>query len=105
MAHFCSMCGPKFCSMRISEDVRQYAKEQGLDTVEAIEAGMQQMATEFRDKGGEIYRQDGKTQSGFPLFVPVTVSDTFFATLKPDQPIRILAERDTPFTRLAAELR
>ena len=52
------------------------------------------------DKGGEIYRQDGKTQSGFPLFVPVTVSDTFFATLKPDQPIRILAERDTPFQQV-----
>jgi phosphomethylpyrimidine synthase len=45
--------------MRISEDVRQYAKEQGLDTVEAIEAGMQQMATEFRDKGGEIYLEVG----------------------------------------------
>jgi phosphomethylpyrimidine synthase len=59
VAHFCSMCGPKFCSMRISEDVRQYAKEQGLDTVEAIEAGMQQMATEFRDKGGEIYVEVG----------------------------------------------
>ena len=59
VAHFCSMCGPKFCSMRISEDVRQYAKEQGLDTVEAIEAGMQQMATEFRDKGGEIYLEVG----------------------------------------------
>ena len=59
VAHFCSMCGPKFCSMRISEDVRRYAKEQGLDTVEAIEAGMQEMATEFRDKGGEIYVEVG----------------------------------------------
>ena len=52
------------------------------------------------DKGGLIYRQDGKNQSGFPLFAPVTVSDTFFATLKPDQPIRILAERDTPFQQV-----
>ena len=59
VAHFCSMCGPKFCSMRISEDVRRYAKEQGLDTVEAIEAGMQEMATEFREKGGEIYVEAG----------------------------------------------
>ena len=59
VAHFCSMCGPKFCSMRISEDVRRYAKEHGLDTVEAIEAGMQQMATEFREKGGEIYVEVG----------------------------------------------
>jgi phosphomethylpyrimidine synthase len=59
VAHFCSMCGPKFCSMRISEDVRRYAKEQGLDTVEAIEAGMQEMATEFREKGGEIYVEVG----------------------------------------------
>jgi biopolymer transport protein ExbD len=52
------------------------------------------------DKGGLIYRQDGKTQSGFPLFAPVTVSDAFFSTLKPDQPIRILAERDTPFQQV-----
>ena len=52
------------------------------------------------DKGGVIYRQDGKTQSGFPLFVPITVSDMFFATLKPDQPIRILAESDTPFQQV-----
>ena len=59
VALFCSMCGPKFCSMRISEDVRRYAKEQGLDTVEAIEAGMQEMATEFREKGGEIYVEVG----------------------------------------------
>ena len=59
VAHFCSMCGPKFCPMRISEDVRRYAKEQGLDTVEAIEAGMQEMATEFREKGGEIYVEVG----------------------------------------------
>jgi phosphomethylpyrimidine synthase len=53
------MCGPKFCSMKITEDIRQFAKEQGLETVEAIETGMQQMATEFREKGGEIYIEAG----------------------------------------------
>src|SRR5699024_4832061 len=41
-AHFCSMCGPKFCSMRISQDIRNFAKEKGLDTAEAIEAGMKE---------------------------------------------------------------
>ena len=59
VAHFCSMCGPKFCSMKITDDIRLFAKEQGLETVEAIEAGMQQMATEFREKGGEIYVEAG----------------------------------------------
>ena len=59
VAHFCSMCGPKFCSMKITEDIRQFAKEQGLETVEVIEAGMQQMATEFRNRGGEIYLEAG----------------------------------------------
>ena len=59
VAHFCSMCGPKFCSMRITEDIRQFAKEQGLETVEAIEAGMRQKAAEFREKGGEIYVEAG----------------------------------------------
>jgi len=55
VAHFCSMCGPKFCSMKITEDVRQFAREKGLETVEAIEAGMQQKAEEFRESGGELY--------------------------------------------------
>ncbi|MEX2471620.1 MAG: phosphomethylpyrimidine synthase ThiC [Gemmatimonadota bacterium] len=55
VAHFCSMCGPKFCSMKITEDIRQFAAEQGMDTVEAVEAGMREKAGEFREKGGEIY--------------------------------------------------
>ncbi|TCP22698.1 hydroxymethylpyrimidine synthase [Scopulibacillus darangshiensis] len=55
-AHFCSMCGPKFCSMRISQDIRDYAKEKGLDTVEAIDEGLKEKAKEFRDLGGKIYR-------------------------------------------------
>ncbi|WP_295628598.1 phosphomethylpyrimidine synthase ThiC [uncultured Corynebacterium sp.] len=54
-AHFCSMCGPKFCSMRISHDVRRYAEENGLDSVEAIEAGMAEKSEEFREAGGRVY--------------------------------------------------
>ena len=54
-AHFCSMCGPKFCSMRISEDVRQYAAEQGLSEEEALEKGMQEKSREFTEQNAEIY--------------------------------------------------
>ena len=54
-AHFCSMCGPKFCSMRISQDIRDYAAEHGLETVEAIEAGMAEKSAEFADAGGRVY--------------------------------------------------
>ena len=54
-AHFCSMCGPTFCSMKISEEVRQYAEEHGMTSEEAIEEGMQKKAEEFKDSGAEIY--------------------------------------------------
>ena len=54
-AHFCSMCGPHFCSMKISDEVREYAKKNGLDSQEAIEVGMKNKANEFKEKGGEIY--------------------------------------------------
>ena len=54
-AHFCSMCGPTFCSMKISDEVRQYAEENGLTTEAAIEEGMREKATEFKDSGAEIY--------------------------------------------------
>ena len=54
-AHFCSMCGPKFCSMRISQDIRDYAAESGLDTVEAIEAGMAEKSEEFAEAGSRVY--------------------------------------------------
>lgn len=58
IAHFCSMCGPNFCSMKISQDVRDYADEKGLDNVDqAIEKGMEEMSKEFKDKGGEIYNK------------------------------------------------
>ncbi|MEV6215022.1 phosphomethylpyrimidine synthase ThiC [Nocardia sp. NPDC051833] len=54
-AHFCSMCGPKFCSMRISADVREYAEKQGLTDVAAIEAGMAEKSAEFADQGNKVY--------------------------------------------------
>jgi phosphomethylpyrimidine synthase len=54
-AHFCSMCGPKFCSMKITQDVRKYAEEHGLSTVEAIEAGMDEKSAEFVDHGTKVY--------------------------------------------------
>ncbi|HUF88652.1 MAG TPA: phosphomethylpyrimidine synthase ThiC [Gemmatimonadota bacterium] len=56
VAHFCSMCGPKFCSMKITQDVRDYARAQGLDDAAAIEAGLADKAEEFEESGGEIYR-------------------------------------------------
>lgn len=54
-AHFCSMCGPKFCSMRISADVREYAERQGLNEVEALEAGMAEKSAEFASRGNAVY--------------------------------------------------
>lgn len=55
-AHFCSMCGPKFCSMRISQDIRNYAKHNDLDAEKAIEKGLKEKAEQFKQSGGEIYR-------------------------------------------------
>lgn len=55
VAHFCSMCGPNFCSMKITQDVRQYAKENGMDSEQAIIQGMQEKSEEFKAKGGEVY--------------------------------------------------
>jgi len=54
-AHFCSMCGPHFCSMKISEDVRQYAKEQGLSEEEALKKGLELKSREFVEQGAEVY--------------------------------------------------
>jgi phosphomethylpyrimidine synthase len=54
-AHFCSMCGPKFCSMRITQDIRDYAEKNGLDSEEAIEAGMREKAEAFKASGGSVY--------------------------------------------------
>ena len=55
-AHFCSMCGPKFCSMKITEDVRKYAEEKAVDEQTAIQVGMQEKAEEFKKAGLEIYQ-------------------------------------------------
>ncbi|PEP93484.1 phosphomethylpyrimidine synthase ThiC [Bacillus wiedmannii] len=55
-AHFCSMCGPKFCSMRISHDIREYAKDNDLETTEAIEKGMKEKAKEFKNTGSHLYQ-------------------------------------------------
>ena len=54
-AHFCSMCGPHFCSMKISEDVRKYAAEHGIAEEEALKKGMEEKSKEFVEKGSEIY--------------------------------------------------
>ncbi|HEV7789268.1 MAG TPA: phosphomethylpyrimidine synthase ThiC [Pseudonocardia sp.] len=54
-AHFCSMCGPKFCSMKITQDVRDYAEKHGLTSVEAIEAGMVEKSDEFGEAGNRVY--------------------------------------------------
>ena len=54
-AHFCSMCGPNFCSMKITDDVRKYAEENGLTNEEALAKGMDEKSEEFREKGGDVY--------------------------------------------------
>lgn len=54
-AHFCSMCGPHFCSMKITEDVRKYAAEQGIAEEEALKKGMEEKSKEFVEKGAELY--------------------------------------------------
>jgi len=58
VAHFCSMCGPKFCSMKITDDIRRFAAEHGVSADEAVQVGMKEMAEEFREQGGEIYVAD-----------------------------------------------
>ena len=56
-AHFCSMCGPHFCSMKITQDVRDYADKLGVDEQEALNKGMQEKAIEFVKKGSEVYQK------------------------------------------------
>ena len=58
VAHFCSMCGPKFCSMKITQEVREYAAQNGLtDEQKAIEAGFKEQSSRFKDEGSVIYKQ------------------------------------------------
>ncbi|WP_222615733.1 phosphomethylpyrimidine synthase ThiC [Dyella telluris] len=56
-AHFCSMCGPKFCSMKITQDVRDYAAEHGTGEESALEDGMAEKSAEFRQQGSEVYHK------------------------------------------------
>ncbi|MDR2875790.1 MAG: phosphomethylpyrimidine synthase ThiC [Methylobacillus sp.] len=56
-AHFCSMCGPHFCSMKITQDVRDYAATQGVSEQEALQKGMREKAIEFVKKGAEVYQK------------------------------------------------
>ena len=57
VAHFCSMCGPKFCSMEITQQIRDYASEHGYEPGTAVEQGLAEKSTEFREQGGEIYHE------------------------------------------------
>ena len=57
VAHFCSMCGPHFCSMKITQDVRDYAAKLNMSPEQALEAGMEQKSTEFRVGGAEVYKK------------------------------------------------
>ena len=57
VAHFCSMCGPHFCSMKITQDVRDYAREHGMSEGEALNKGMQEKSVEFVEGGAEIYKK------------------------------------------------
>jgi len=55
VAHFCSMCGPNFCSMKITQDVRDFAEANGLDDTEALKAGLEKKSKEFAESGSELY--------------------------------------------------
>ena len=57
VAHFCSMCGPHFCSMKITQDVRDYAASMGVSETQALETGMEQKSREFVEKGAELYQK------------------------------------------------
>ncbi|MGD8911515.1 MAG: phosphomethylpyrimidine synthase ThiC [Candidatus Thiodiazotropha sp.] len=57
VAHFCSMCGPHFCSMKITQDVREYARSQGISDDLALQQGMQEKAVEFKHQGSELYKE------------------------------------------------
>jgi phosphomethylpyrimidine synthase len=59
VAHFCSMCGPKFCSMKITEDIRRFAESEGVAAGDAIDVGMRAKAEEFRERGSELYVEAG----------------------------------------------
>ncbi|MEK7697628.1 MAG: phosphomethylpyrimidine synthase ThiC, partial [Pseudomonadota bacterium] len=58
LAHFCSMCGPHFCSMKITQEVRDYAASQRLSEEEALKKGMEEKAAEFKQTGANLYRKE-----------------------------------------------
>ena len=62
VAHFCSMCGPHFCSMKITQDVRDYAAKVGVSEQAALETGMKEKAEEFKKSGGKIYQEVSATE-------------------------------------------
>ena len=57
VAHFCSMCGPKFCSMKITQEVRDFAAKQGVSEIEALKVGMNEQSIKFVQSGSEIYHK------------------------------------------------
>ncbi|MDI1302380.1 MAG: phosphomethylpyrimidine synthase ThiC [bacterium] len=57
LAHFCSMCGPKFCSMKITQEVREYAAQKGVEAQQAVDAGMEEQAVRFREAGARVYHE------------------------------------------------
>jgi phosphomethylpyrimidine synthase len=59
VAHFCSMCGPKFCSMEITQQIRDYAQQQGIEEAAALEQGLREKSEEFRESGSELYSLRG----------------------------------------------
>jgi phosphomethylpyrimidine synthase len=63
-AHFCSMCGPRFCSMKITEEVRAYAARRGIGTDRALANGMQEKAREFRAGGAQLYQDEDAAAAG-----------------------------------------
>jgi len=71
-AHFCSMCGPHFCSMKISQDVREYAKINGLDQTTALQVGMAEKSAEFLDEGARVYLPIDELTHAVPSTRPST---------------------------------
>ncbi|MNP03898.1 Phosphomethylpyrimidine synthase [compost metagenome] len=58
MAHFCSMCGPKFCSMKITQEVREYAANQRIEAVDVdVAQGMAEQAERFKQEGSQLYQK------------------------------------------------
>ncbi len=73
IAHFCSMCGPKFCSMRITEDVRTYAAAHAVSPETALEMGMKEKSVEFVERGGDVYVQSSEREASDQEAVAIPV--------------------------------